>query len=234
MATIRRNGNLIVLKGGRVSCTCCGEGCCMYPAQALYDGIYTVDDLPDTLLVRNGIFGEGLQPAVVLFTKTGTSPDLYTGENFYDGVNHYYTIKLQTVDWQTGESVSPYWASFTEGDNFPYALNLNPGCLIYREDDEADWSEDQFADNYIISGFEVAPRTVTRVSLCEWRSVDECGNISSLLYTGDPPGGSDPPGWFVDVPNYIEPCVVFDVRQGGKIGSANTPVGLYDDLLEVS
>ena len=34
----------------RVSCSCCEEAaCCMYPAQGLFDELYTWDDLPDEL-----------------------------------------------------------------------------------------------------------------------------------------------------------------------------------------
>ena len=53
MATIKRNGAKVVLKDGKVACGCCEEpsGCCMYPAQALFDGLYTADDLPDDVTV---------------------------------------------------------------------------------------------------------------------------------------------------------------------------------------
>jgi hypothetical protein len=45
----------IVLKDGKVSCSCCEE-CCMYPAQALADGGYSASDLPDAVTVDGTSF----------------------------------------------------------------------------------------------------------------------------------------------------------------------------------
>jgi hypothetical protein len=50
--TIKRNGEKVILKGGKVSCSCCDEEeCCMYPAQALADGFYSASDLPDAVTI---------------------------------------------------------------------------------------------------------------------------------------------------------------------------------------
>ena len=51
MATIKRNGDKVVLKDGKVACGCCELDCCMYSAQALADGLYGVDDLPDAVTI---------------------------------------------------------------------------------------------------------------------------------------------------------------------------------------
>lgn len=57
MATIKlQPSGKVVLKGGKVACGCCDVGCCMYPAQALFDGLYTVDDLPDDVTVNGTSF----------------------------------------------------------------------------------------------------------------------------------------------------------------------------------
>ena len=53
MATIKlQPSGAVVLKDGKVSCSCCEVGCCMYPAQALADGGYEVSDLPDDVTVN--------------------------------------------------------------------------------------------------------------------------------------------------------------------------------------
>jgi hypothetical protein len=50
--TVKRNGEKVILKGGKVSCSCCDEEeCCMYPAQALADGFYSASDLPDAVTI---------------------------------------------------------------------------------------------------------------------------------------------------------------------------------------
>jgi len=55
-------------------CACCQPtGCCMYPAQALVDGLYSVDDLPDEILLNNVL----LDLYDTVFTKTGGSLSFY-------------------------------------------------------------------------------------------------------------------------------------------------------------
>ena len=52
MATIKlQPSGAVVLKDGKVACSCCAQpsGCCPYPAQALVDGLYTYEDLPDAI-----------------------------------------------------------------------------------------------------------------------------------------------------------------------------------------
>jgi len=52
MATIKlQPSGAVVIKDGKVACTCCEQpqSCCMYPAQALADGLYTAADLPDAI-----------------------------------------------------------------------------------------------------------------------------------------------------------------------------------------
>jgi hypothetical protein len=76
MATIKlQPSGAVVLKDGKVSCACCSQpptGCCPYPAQALVDGLYTYQDLPDAIDI------DGIE-----FTKL--DPPQFIG-----GVNQYY------------------------------------------------------------------------------------------------------------------------------------------------
>ena len=57
MATIKlQPSGAVVIKDGKVACSCCAGGCCPYPAQALVDGLYTYDDLPDDVTVNGTSF----------------------------------------------------------------------------------------------------------------------------------------------------------------------------------
>jgi hypothetical protein len=73
MATIKlQPSGAVVLKDGKVSCACCATACCPYPAQALVDGLYTYQDLPDAIDIDS-----------IEFTKL--DPPQFIG-----GVNQYY------------------------------------------------------------------------------------------------------------------------------------------------
>jgi hypothetical protein len=187
----------------------------MYPAQALFDGLYSVADLPDEILVTQIL----LELDQTLFTKTGDNQNFYTGI----GVGgNTISVVIDSYDGLNGETVY-VWALDFSGELF--AINTNPFCLIFSPEVEGGTgTEDQFADTYTVSGGELGPIQVTRVSLCLWGGTDSCGNKAQLIYLEDPFNGKL---WFVDVPQYGEPCVRFDVLQGEKIGLQNTPVGGY-------
>jgi hypothetical protein len=48
MANIKTTGGKVITKDGKVSCTCCGDECCLYPADGL-GTLYSEDDLPDVI-----------------------------------------------------------------------------------------------------------------------------------------------------------------------------------------
>jgi hypothetical protein len=54
--TIKTQGGKIITKDGKVSCECCDVECCLYPAQALADGEYSANDLPDAVTVDGTSF----------------------------------------------------------------------------------------------------------------------------------------------------------------------------------
>lgn len=178
-----------------VNCACCAQpGCCPYPSQALVDGLYTYEDLPDAIDIDS-----------IEFTKL--DPPQFIG-----GVTQYYINsdgEYLGIEDQTPDSI---WA-YEGGNN---------ACLL----NDAGW-EDQFADTYTVSGGPLGAITVTRVSLCLWTGLDSCGNTASLELNEDISNGKL---WSVNVPNYILPCVVFDVLQGENIGFGNTPVGSYGNF----
>jgi len=216
MATIKlQPSGAVVIKDGKVSCACCEQpptSCCPYPAQALVDGLYTVDDLPDEIIFTDA----SINLVGVLLTKTGGNISFYEG--YHNG--DLLSVRIKNFIDLSGEERN-VWILFAFGEEF--GLSSRPECLFVT-DDEFNGSYDTFADTYTVSGGPLGAITVTRVSLCLWTGLDSCGNTASLELNEDIPNGKL---WSVDVPNYILPCVVFDVLQGENIGFGNTPVGGY-------
>jgi hypothetical protein len=187
MATIKynedENGNKrIILKNGKVSCTCCEGGCCMYPARAFVENLYTVDDLPDEILVNNGMFGL----ADKVFTKTGGNVI------FYEATHGALFFSVQILTFFTPGGEERIIWSLTEGVN-ETGLSSLPDCLIVA-DNEADPSKDTFADTYTIQFYGSPPdgpfigtTTATRVSLCRWEftaigGTCGAGQTGALIY----------------------------------------------------
>lgn len=123
-----------------VGCACCGGGeCCMYPAEALVNGLYSASDLPDEILATN--FRFSLDDTV--FTKTGNSGTFYIGTN----ENGYQVdVKLHT-SLRTNKTI---WALylFDESDG----LSSMPECLITAAQDEGSATKDTFANSYSVNG----------------------------------------------------------------------------------
>jgi len=176
----------------------------MYPAQAFYDGLYSAGDLPD---------------AIELECEAGPFILPKSGSTFTDGtivVDNWFNPFYGYAIWRVYHPVPPFLGCGSEIGQ----------CLITDPAKQGYYSRDQFADSYTITGGQLGPIQVTRVSLCVWTGTDSCGNPATLLYTENEESGKL---WFADVPNYIDPelCEIFDVRQGDKIGLQNTPVGDY-------
>jgi hypothetical protein len=143
MATIKLQGGKVLLKDGKVSCSCC-EPCCMYPADGLGD-TYEAADLPATL------YGKWADRADGTFTKSGDE----------------YTLGTVTIRVNAGGTA---WEFHDSDDD---ATSTIGNCLIrgdgnYTPEDDA--VEDQFEDTYAVGNTGV---TVTRVSLCDWISEDQ-------------------------------------------------------------
>jgi hypothetical protein len=59
--TVKTQSGKVITKGGKVSCECCGPGCCLYSALVLFQGQFLrAEDLPDNVTIsgisyaRNG------------------------------------------------------------------------------------------------------------------------------------------------------------------------------------
>lgn len=217
MATVKlQNGN-VILKDGRASCSCCN--CCMYYAQALANGLYTADDLPDEIELRQAQYIE-------IFTKSGNG---YTG----DLLGAPWTIELRSAP----ENPAIFnWAAVAQG-----GVANDAACLVgaYPKNDASTltfgwdgWhTADRFADTYTISG--PISGTVTRIArapsgsglfvgsiACEW-----VGDGLVLRYNG----GFSTQASFAPVGSFK-----WSINGNAKSGFQNTPVGSYAGGYSVS
>lgn len=107
------------------------------------------------------------------------------------------------------------WAKYTNG------VRSERACLIQGG------VQDQFADTYTISGETAAGAIVSRISLCEWRGLDGCGNRAILRYAEE--NFNTSPWNIIELGTYrsTPPCTPDEVIEGFKDGDASTPVGEY-------
>jgi hypothetical protein len=118
------------------------------------------------------------------------------------------------------------WARYTNGERNERACLIQGGVV------------DQFADTYTITppfGNSYArPTAVSRISLCNWEGVDDCGNLVSLFYDSFFI-------WFITVPIYeqFNGCIpnesFFDglaqlAKDESQIGRGSSPAGLYPSV----
>jgi hypothetical protein len=149
MATIKLQNGKVVLKNGRVSCTCCEESeCCLYPAQALREELYTVNDLPDTLIIVSGDFQQEM-------TKTGGFSPAYQGTNS--------EIFLTEIT----EGSPAFWDIFYNPGAGGDILSFGQSCLV-----DGVYVKDEFADTYYFSipdwGIATQNNVLTRTSVGRW------------------------------------------------------------------
>jgi len=150
-----------------VNCACCGGGgsCCMYSAQGLYDGVYSVDDLPDSIIVD----GVTLQKGVYIYGESALEPEISGA--FYGSPNEEFyetTIKLSQGTWYPGQGVSRDSAD----------------CLINN-----DW-HDEFANSYTITTKEDGIIVLNRQSICVWKGILGNAPIYLVYNEGNDPSGS--------------------------------------------
>lgn len=148
--TVKLQSGKVILKDGKVSCSCCEEPgeCCMYPAQALADGLYTADDLPDAVDFTYSASGNTFGPYTL--TRTGTT--------FIGGPENEVKIELADDIWVSGDGGGGI-------ESFPCLINET-----FQPSGGGGYEitvEDQFADTYTVSGS--ISGTVTRESVCVWR-----------------------------------------------------------------
>ena len=203
----------------RVSCSCCEEiACCMYPAQALLDGLYTWDDLPEEIQLPFGFID-------LQMTLTRISPRPIGGGFVY------YENATEQSGYEAGDVI--IFAGAFEGWTIDLAGSIT-GVLCLIDDF---FVKDNFEDTYTVTT-PFSSGTVTRQTLCIWDGVDGNGCPLQLLYGGF---GSDPETepaegglkWSVSFNKFESPeeeqpeiCTVSYGRL--KSGFQNSPTGTYD------
>jgi hypothetical protein len=190
----------------RVSCSCCPQDeCCPYPAQDLLDGVYSWEDLPDTIIIEEKSLNklsppQEFQDRLAYYLAEGSDP---VGSGDED------VIAINTDGDQST------WFNYIQG-----GINGGGFCLL----DEF-WNDD-FADTYTVEVFGFTPAylsgtySLVRRSLCVWSElIDPDDNVPSGLVLSMPQNLS--PQWILE-----------DGNQGttGKNGAQNSPVGEYGAL----
>jgi hypothetical protein len=186
----------------------------MYPAQALVDGLYSVADLPDEILLNNVL----LDLYDTVFTKTGGSLSFY--EATQNGELMSVRIKNYIDMTETERNV---WVLLAYGEEF--GLSSMPECLITEAQDEDSASKDTFADSYTITLDGGESAVVTRQSICQWTAeiIDEEGTLVTweLVYLSlNDPENPNNYKWLISV----QGLTTFG---GVKNDPQNSPVGDY-------
>jgi hypothetical protein len=175
----------------------------MYPAQALVDGLYTVDDLPDEVQIGPYILQKGVAQAVFPVQVEGA---------FYgtisEGDEEAY-IYLDNFAWNFGPAVG----------------SGGQECLV-----DGNIVQDLFANSYTITYPPTSTSVVvTRISLCVWEGNDACGRPWYLMYGDQEPFAAGSP-YYWNIWMAIDegdPCGDFQQPIASKTGFQNTPVGSY-------
>ena len=204
--TIKTQGGKVITKDGKVSCECCGVECCMYPAQALADGLYSADDLPDTVVQVSS----DVPPVVIVFTKlsspqpgdglggAGTPTTYFSGtDSFGNSVGvGIYSNDEEPKEWK-GTKIPNESSEF--GECLLSIGTFQSNLLVWRA------LQDQFAGAYTIGG--PISGTVTRESICVWAGTNL--RLTNFGYQ-------------------------WRINGNSKSGDQNTPVGSYAGGFSVS
>jgi len=163
MSTVKRKASgAIVLKDGKVSCSCCAQPprCCMYPAVAFGEYTFSHPDLPDTLIVGNSTF-----------YKVGAdqAPVFYSDLTGYD--ESYIALANQWILYGGIANFEGFYSDCLVGE---YILPPYPGGPVLPPIS----SEDQFQATYNAQGLVYLSTigfinydvVVNRTSLCVWES----------------------------------------------------------------
>jgi hypothetical protein len=226
--TIKTQGGKVITKDGKVSCECCEEPpgeCCMYPAQALFDGLYTYEDLPDVVIVSRSEFSGQ-------FTKLDPPTDRVgppAALNYYSGSSGDIWIE------PTNNGQTPLWAyQYFDESNESITIVLGP-CLINGHEELAPNGDrrDQFADTYTASGVPdvsgLSTITLTRTSLCIWEGVNFCGDPVILGYNRAGDTILDTYHWYIYFQSYLLNNCQFPEAQeeAEKTDPQSSPAGSY-------
>ena len=177
----------------------------MYPSPSLGKGLYSIGDLPDTIIAKNvGNYGD-----LVLYKG------VYSGSTEFMGPIGAAGAYWGRSEPEFVEEILYYQEDFSEIEGWAAGPGNvgQPGPCLFS--DLISLIEDEFEDTYQISG--PISGTVTRVKSCLWR-----GAGLTLRYDGAIPIGS-----FPQYSDEITGSFKWKVNGGNKSGFQNTPVGSY-------
>ena len=221
--TIKRNGDRVILKNGKVSCSCC-EGtlglACFYNAVSIYNGYLTINDLPDSY-EHIGFFDGETQ--ITIFERSDDSLYLYYNSTSFG-------------DFQPGE-VRVSLVFFPEEDRPKWSYDLfifgewvfsfsQIFCLV-----NFSFGTDRFANSYNINwnaDGKSGIATVTRPPLSRcWKSSNGPDQVSIYYKDGNFINDPSPQnyGWFWSFGD----CDLGSISpsRGRKTPTQNSPVGSY-------
>ncbi len=221
MPTVKLRNGKVLLKGGKVACSCCATPeCCMYPASGL-GSLYSEADLPSevSVTVYVGITAHDLSQ--VIFEKGGV------GETYYEAT--FSDVVYRIVPWPSDYygavwCLDCYVTWDPDGDGwktvfcFPCLItgdgNLTPGN---------DAVEDQFSACYYFEWVDeqgARSVSVTRSSLCEWTGLDNLGFPARLYQMSTTTSLS----WGIEFAGVfsIDP-LVYAVLNAEKMGDQSSP-----------
>jgi hypothetical protein len=190
MPTVKLQNGKVLLKDGKVSCTCCAvePDCCMYPADEL-GFIFEATELPATL------YGKWAGRADGTFTKSGST----------------FTNGTVTIRVNSGGTA---WEFYDSEDD---ATSTIGNCLIRGDGGltpENDIVEDQFADCYKANFPGYGTLTLYRVSLCIWATENyitgpngDSDMAAVLAYSNTGFGDIEPPAFVLTLyTEFIADC----------------------------
>jgi hypothetical protein len=168
--SVKTNGGIVILKNGKVSCSCCGGvgDCCMYPAEFL-GSLFGFEDLPDKLRLGLGGFYQKLEEPTILTSLNNLLGEgyfftlYYGGEGFAEGVG----IGSNSTDfWSTTIDFSPeeYSRCLILDDKFDSGPPIvgSQEALIYDDFEDIYYFTDEDSGAFDIP--------LNRISLCVWES----------------------------------------------------------------
>jgi len=203
----------IITKGGKVSCSCCGGECCLYPGEDAYGiGLLTNDDLPDELELwfssrdpEPKLYG----PAIATYNGNATWGSFNNGE----GPSVEWAEDGWVVIYAGGGPGGPAACLLpTPFDAVPVA-GLNDRYYVF----------DRFEDTYTFNiTFEdqFDSGTLVRESLCVWTNPSTQTESLNTLLSRIGYGGTD------GTSNKWEDMADNDF-QAIKSGFQNKPSGIY-------
>lgn len=223
--SVKVQGGKVITKGNKVSCSCCG-GCCMYPAQGFFDGLYGETDLPDSIIFTQYDLSGNINAADRVVERSGLS----YATNYDNEFSQRYTL---VEDY---EGLGPRWVFQTEiYDNesnvvTPWTTLDTLDCLFRENADGvmfgAGGTKDNFEDSYEITNPSEGAATVFRTSGCLWEGTTNNGCIADLRYF-DANEGQNAHKWLVAWQQFQGEFGCEAIDGGTKVGTQNTPVGDY-------